>query len=257
MPTPTKGPRLGGSPAHERIILDNLASQLFEHGKITTTEAKAKRVRPLAEKLITKAKRGDLAARRQVLTHVRDKSVVHVLFTEIAPALAGRDGGYTRIIKVGPRKGDNAPMAVIEIVTESVEESRNAKSGAKPAKKAAAKKAPAKKAAAAPAAAEEETTEESNAKAAALAAAEVDTAADESAEAAADETATEDAAAEVKDYGKGSFRGETPPEGFAIKGNEDSMKFHTPASRWYDQTVAEVWFDSEESAEAAGFSKAG
>ncbi|NYI70381.1 large subunit ribosomal protein L17 [Naumannella cuiyingiana] len=261
MPTPTKGPRLGGSPAHERIILDNLASQLFEHGKITTTEAKAKRVRPLAEKLITKAKRGDLAARRQVLTHVRDKSVVHVLFTEIAPALAGRDGGYTRIIKVGPRKGDNAPMAVIEIVTESVEESRNAKSGAKPAKKAAAKKAPAKKAAAAPAAAEEETTEESNAKAAALAAAEVDTAADESAEAAADETATEDAAAEeaaeVKDYGKGSFRGETPPEGFAIKGNEDSMKFHTPESRWYDQTVAEVWFDSEESAEAAGFSKAG
>ncbi|RCK69781.1 50S ribosomal protein L17 [Desertihabitans brevis] len=121
MPTPTKGPRLGGSPAHERIILDNLASQLFEHGRITTTEAKAKRVRPLAEKLITKAKRGDLHARRQVATHIRDKDVLHVLFAEIAPAVAGRDGGYTRITKVGPRKGDNAPMAVIEVITTAVQ----------------------------------------------------------------------------------------------------------------------------------------
>ncbi|MVA76892.1 50S ribosomal protein L17 [Auraticoccus sp. F435] len=120
MPTPTKGPRLGGSPAHERIILDNLASQLFEHGRITTTETKAKRVRPLAEKLITKAKRGDLHARRLVATHIRDKGVLHTLFAEIAPAVAERDGGYTRITKVGPRKGDNAPMAVIEIVTEPV-----------------------------------------------------------------------------------------------------------------------------------------
>ena len=115
MPTPTKGPRLGGGPAHERLILANLATALFEHGRITTTEAKAKRLRPLAERLITKAKRGDIHARRQVLTVVRDKSVVHTLFTEIAPALENRNGGYTRITKIGPRKGDNAPMAVIEI----------------------------------------------------------------------------------------------------------------------------------------------
>jgi len=120
MPKPTKGARLGGSPAHERLILANLATQLFEHGRITTTEAKAKRLRPLAEKLITKAKRGDIHARRTVLTTVRDKGVVHTLFTEIAPSFAERDGGYTRITKVGPRKGDNAPMAVIELVTEAV-----------------------------------------------------------------------------------------------------------------------------------------
>jgi large subunit ribosomal protein L17 len=155
MPTPTKGRRLGGSPAHERLILANLASQLFEHGRIVTTEAKAKRLRPLAEKLITKAKRGDIHSRRLVLTTVRDKGVVHTLFTEIAPSLADRDGGYTRITKVGPRKGDNAPMALIELVRESVEESRkaNAKSVApakkSPAKKAAAKSAPAASGAAA------------------------------------------------------------------------------------------------------------
>ncbi len=124
MPTPTKGPRLGGSPSHERMLLANLASQLFEHGRITTTETKAKRVRPLAEKLISKAKRGDLHARRLVMSTITNRDVVHVLFTEIAPALADREGGYTRITKVGNRKGDNAPMAVIEIVTESVEESR-------------------------------------------------------------------------------------------------------------------------------------
>jgi large subunit ribosomal protein L17 len=142
MPAPTKGARLGGSPAHQRLILANLASQLFEHGRIVTTEAKAKRLRPLAEKLITKAKRGDIHSRRLVLTTVRDKGVVHTLFTEIAPSLADRDGGYTRITKVGPRKGDNAPMALIELVQESVEESRkvNAK-GVAPAKKAPAKKA--------------------------------------------------------------------------------------------------------------------
>jgi large subunit ribosomal protein L17 len=152
MPTPTKGRRLGGSPAHERLILANLAGQLFEHGRIVTTEAKAKRLRPLAEKLITKAKRGDIHARRLVLTTVRDKGVVHTLFTEVAPSLADREGGYTRITKVGPRKGDNAPMALIELVRESVEESRkaNAKSAA-PARKAPAKKAA--KTATAPAAA--------------------------------------------------------------------------------------------------------
>jgi large subunit ribosomal protein L17 len=116
MPTPTKGARLGGSPAHERLLLAGLATALFEHGRITTTEAKAKRLRPLAERLITFAKRGDLHARRRVLTVVRDKGVVHTLFTEIGPRYENRPGGYTRITKVGPRKGDNAPMAVIELV---------------------------------------------------------------------------------------------------------------------------------------------
>jgi len=142
MPSPTKGARLGGSPAHERIILANLASQLFEHGRIVTTEAKARRLRPLAEKLITKARRGDIHSRRLVLTTVKDKGVVHTLFTEIAPTFAGREGGYTRITKVGPRKGDNAPMAVIELVTESVEDSKKANvKSAGPAKKAPTKKA--------------------------------------------------------------------------------------------------------------------
>ncbi|WP_456931583.1 50S ribosomal protein L17 [Geodermatophilus sp. SYSU D00079] len=116
MPTPTKGPRLGGSPSHERLMLANLATSLFEHGRITTTETKAKRLRPLAEKLVTFAKRGDLHARRQVMTTIRDKDVVHTLFAEIGPRYANRPGGYTRITKVGPRKGDNAPMAVIELV---------------------------------------------------------------------------------------------------------------------------------------------
>jgi large subunit ribosomal protein L17 len=116
MPTPTKGHRLGGSAAHERHILANLATALFEHGRITTTEAKARRLRPVAERLITFAKRGDLHARRRVLTVVTDKGVVHQLFTEIAPEFSERDGGYTRITKIGPRKGDNAAMAVIELV---------------------------------------------------------------------------------------------------------------------------------------------
>jgi large subunit ribosomal protein L17 len=120
MPTPTKGPRLGGSPAHERLMLANLATSLFKHGKITTTETKAKRLRPLAEQLITKAKRGDLHARRRVLTVVRDKDVVFQLFDEIAPRYANREGGYTRIVKTGPRKGDAAPMAIIELVEELV-----------------------------------------------------------------------------------------------------------------------------------------
>jgi len=118
MPTPTKGPRLGGSAAHQRHILANLATALFEHGKITTTEAKARRLRPFAERLITFAKRGDLHSRREVLTVVTDRGVVHTLFTEIGPSFAERDGGYTRITKVGPRKGDNAPLAVIELVRE-------------------------------------------------------------------------------------------------------------------------------------------
>jgi large subunit ribosomal protein L17 len=118
MPTPTKGHRLGGSPAHQRHMMANLATALFEHGKITTTEARARRLRPLAERLITFAKRGDLHARRKVLTVVKDKAVVHNLFADIGPGFASRDGGYTRITKIGPRKGDNAPLAVIELVRE-------------------------------------------------------------------------------------------------------------------------------------------
>ena len=120
MPQPTKGPRLGGGPAHERLLLANLATALFTHKRITTTETKAKRLRPLAERLITFAKRGDLHARRRVMTVIRDKSAVHELFTEIAPLVAEREGGYTRITKTGYRKGDNAPMAVIELVLEPV-----------------------------------------------------------------------------------------------------------------------------------------
>jgi large subunit ribosomal protein L17 len=155
MPTPTKGHRLGGSPAHERHILANLATALFQHGRITTTEAKAKRLRPVAERLITFAKRGDLHARRHVLTVVTDKGVVHQLFTEIAPEFSERDGGYTRITKIGPRKGDNAAMAVIELV-------RGEPVAAKPrrrARRAAATTAAAPAAAAATAAAEAEADE--------------------------------------------------------------------------------------------------
>ncbi len=149
MPTPTKGPRLGGGPAHEKMILANLASQLFEHGRITTTETKAKRVRPLAEKMITFAKRGDLASRRRVMTVIRSKGVVHTLFTEIGPRFAERDGGYTRITKIGPRKGDNAPMAIIEVLVEGTPGKKAVVGEATAtAAKAAAKKAPAKKAAA-------------------------------------------------------------------------------------------------------------
>lgn len=121
MPKPTKGPRVGGSPTHQGIILRNLATQLFEHGRIKTTETKARRVQPFAEQLITKAKRGDLHGRRLVLKDVTDKGVVAKLFEEIAPQMADREGGYTRITKIGPRKGDNAPMAIIELVTEPVE----------------------------------------------------------------------------------------------------------------------------------------
>lgn len=120
MAAPTKGPRLGGGPAHERLLLRNMATSLFKHGKITTTETKAKRLRPLAERLVTFAKRGDLAARRRVLQSITDKSVVHTLFTDIAPQVADRQGGYTRITKLGYRKGDNAPMALIELVLEPV-----------------------------------------------------------------------------------------------------------------------------------------
>lgn len=224
MPTPTKGPRLGGSPTHERIMLNNLSQQLFEHKRITTTVTKAKRMRPVAERLITFAKKGDLAARRRVLRSIGNKSVVHELFTVIAPAMAERPGGYTRITKIGNRKGDNAPMAVIELVMEPV------------ATAAAVAEATAVTEAAAPAA--EETAAPATAVSAVPAAAEAP-AGDLPAGAHA---ATEDGEA---------------PAGFEIKGNADSMKYHVPGSRWYTSTKAEIWFDSKESAEAAGYAPAG
>ena len=155
MPTPTKGARMGGSAAHQRHLLSNLATALFEHGKITTTEARARRLRPYAERLITFAKRGDLSARRQVLTVVTDKSVVHTLFTEIGPQFATREGGYTRITKIGPRKGDNAPLAVIELIQEEAE--------AKPRRRRARRSQPTARPAASAAA--QETTEATEASA--------------------------------------------------------------------------------------------
>ena len=140
MPTPTKGPRLGGGPAHERHMLANLAQSLFEHGRITTTEARARRLRPYADRLVTFAKRGDLATRRRVMGMLSDKGVVHTLFTEIGPGFAEREGGYTRIVKISPRKGDNAPMAVIELVEFGTPAKKGVvKEATKAAKKAAPK----------------------------------------------------------------------------------------------------------------------
>jgi len=222
MPKPTKGPRLGGGPAHERLLLANLAAALFTHKSIKTTETKAKRLRPLAERLITLGKRGDLHARRRALTVLRsNKDAAHVLFNEIAPLVADREGGYTRITKVGNRKGDNAPMAVIELVLEPVT----------PKKKAAAKPAKAEKAPKA------EKVEEAPAEETAAPAALVDGG------------FGEDSAAPLEDG--------SAPEGFDIKGNKDSMKFHRPDGQWYEQTIAEVWFRTAEAAEAAGFVEAG
>jgi len=201
MPTPTKGPRLGGGSSHERLILANLATALFEHGRITTTEAKAKRLRPLAERLITKAKRGDIHARRQVLTVVRDKGVVHSLFAEIGPRYGTRPGGYTRIVKLGPRKGDAAPMALIELVEPLAEQVVGEATGAarRGAKDRVAKKAaPAVEAAAVKAEAAAEAAADAEAEGdvegAVTAAAEADEAA-ATAEAAAGE-AGDDASAE-------------------------------------------------------------
>lgn len=205
MPTPTKGRRLGGSAAHQHHMLANLAAALFEHGKITTTEARARRLRPVAERLITFAKRGDLHARRQVLTMVTDKTVVKTLFDEIGPSYASRDGGYTRITKVTPRKGDNAAMAVIELVTETVE--------AKPQRRRARRAQPAgagrQGRQAAPATAAAEAAEA----AAAGDAAETATA-EESAEAAAGEEAAEatadEAAAEAEAEAEPSAAADEP-----------------------------------------------
>jgi len=226
MPTPTKGPRLGGGPAHERLILANLATSLFEHDQITTTAAKAKRLRPLAERLVTFAKRGDLHARRRVLTVVRDKGVVHRLFTEIAPDMTERQGGYTRITKIANRKGDNAPMAVIELVREPLSPKKATVAEAEAATKRSAK--------------DKKTTTSEPAQA---------------------PVADEVVATEVTDGGNGGYGPDSAapsedgsaPEGFSVKGNKDSMKYHTTESQWYDQTIAEVWFKTAEAAEAAGF----
>jgi len=241
MPTPTKGPRLGAGPAHERLMLANLATSLFEHGRITTTEAKAKRLRPLAERLITFAKRGDLHARRQVMTVVRDKDVVHKLFAEIGPMFSARPGGYTRIIKVGPRKGDNAPMAQISLV----EAMTAAQSVVGEAERARGSRFAGRRAAGA-----------RTAEAAADLAGESETAARVAAEA-ADTTQTH-AANEDAPYGTGShpaLEDDSQPDGYPIKGNVDSMLYHEPDTRYYDQTVAEVWFATAQDAEAAGFAK--
>ena len=243
MPTPTKGARLGGSPAHQRLLLANLATQLFEHNRIKTTEAKARRLRPYAEKLITKAKnavaaqaqfekdtpeadrtdkRGNamvapanLHNRREIQKVIRDKDIVHKLIAEIAPQFAEREGGYTRIVKTVPRKGDNAAMAIIELVAEQTvtseanraRKTRFAKDEKAKESTAAATEAPA-----------EETTEE---------------------------TAVEGSHAPLEDGSQ--------PEGFPIKGNADSMLYHTPESPYYEQTEAEVWFATAEAAEAAGY----
>jgi large subunit ribosomal protein L17 len=193
MPTPTKGPRLGGGSSHERIILANLATALFEHGRITTTEAKAKRLRPLAERLITKAKRGDLHARRQVLTVVRDKGVVHSLFAEIGPRYGTRAGGYTRIVKLGPRKGDAAPMALIELVEPLAEQVVAEATGA--LRRGAKERTAAKKTAAAAAAADAAATAAESA----AVEGDVEVAAEAAAEAEEAAATAEEAAAEAGD----------------------------------------------------------
>jgi large subunit ribosomal protein L17 len=256
MPTPTKGPRVGGGPAHERLILANLATSLFEHDRITTTEAKAKRLRPLAERLITFAKRGDLSARRRVLTVVRDKGVVHRLFAEIAPDMAQRPGGYTRITKIGARKGDNAPMVVVELVREPLSAKKATVKEAEAATKRAAKQGEAKKAAAKTKATEdaEKAEELTLTEAQTEAQAEVET---------TDGAATEAAAladAPAVDLPAGAAPANedgSAPKGYTVKGNADSGLYHEPDGQWFDQTIAEFWFKSAEDAEAAGFKKAG
>ena len=194
MAAPTKGPRLGGGPSHERLMLRNMATSLFKHGKITTTETKAKRLRPLAERLVTFAKRGDLASRRRVISQLTERSVVHELFTNIAPQVADRQGGYTRITKLGFRKGDNAPMALIELVLEPV----NAKPKANKTKLSNAVKAGAA-VAVADAAVEEEVSTEVAEEAAVVeteAAVEAPAEAEAAVEAEATEAVAEEAAAE-------------------------------------------------------------
>ncbi len=220
MPRPTKGARMGGSASHQKHILANLATALFEHGRIETTESRAKRLRPYAEKLISHAKHGKLANRREVMKEIRNKDVVHVLFAEIAPAVADRQGGYTRIIKTENRKGDNAPMAVIEIVTEQLAATEASRATRVAASQAAAKSA-AVEAAEIVEAPAEDTTEGSDLPAGAH--------------------------APLEDVNEA-------PEGFPIKGNADSKLYHRPGTRFFESTVAEIWFADDASAEAAGYS---
>jgi large subunit ribosomal protein L17 len=259
MPTPTKGPRLGGGPAHERLMLANLATSLFEHDQITTTEAKAKRLRPLAERLITFAKRGDLHSRRRVLTVVKDKGIVHRLFAEIAPDMQQRPGGYTRITKIGARKGDNAPMAVIELVREPLSAKKATVKEAEAATKRAAKQAESARAAEATKKAEEADVQDADT-----------TAEPQDAQATPQDRkpyidGPEAPGGEPQDasdggYGPGSAAPNedgSAPAGFEIKGNADSMKYHEPDGQWYDQTQAEVYFRTAQDAEKAGFTKAG
>jgi large subunit ribosomal protein L17 len=240
MPTPTKGARLGGSPAHERLLLANLATSLFIHGRIKTTEAKAKRLRPFAERLITKAKRGDLHNRRLIMRVIRDKGVVHRLITEIGPFFVDRNGGYTRIIKTMPRKGDNAPMAVIELVgektvtaeAEAARKSKFARDEKAVKDTDVAESGPAE-------IAEPATTAE---------AVEVE------AQVEVEESESDD----EHPYGLGSRvapEDGSQPAGFPIKGDADAMLYHVPGSSHYDRTVADVWFASEEDAEKAGFQR--
>jgi len=267
VPSPTKGARLGGSPAHERLMLANLATSLFEHGRITTTAAKARRLRPFAERLITKAKRGDLHNRREIMKVIRDKDVVHKLVAEIGPFFAARAGGYTRIVKTEPRKGDNAPMAVIELigeqtVTAEAERARRTRFGRRGQAAGAAPPAdsapPAEPADSAPLAELADSAQP----------------ADESADAttepaSAGETAEvtgvtgeveESASTEDAPYGAGSHAAladGSQPAGFPVKGDEGSKLYHTPGGPSFEDAAAEVWFATEQAAEAAGFAKAG
>jgi len=256
MPQPTKGARLGGSPAHQRLILANLATSLFQHGKITTTEAKAKRLRPYAERLITKAKRGDLHNRREIQKVIRDRETVHRLMHEIGPFFADRNGGYTRITKTLARQGDNAPMAVIELVSQ-----KTVTDEADRARRVAGSQRRQPATAAAPAAAETGPTTGENAvdEAEGASATAAESAADAPAAdgLAADAPAEESTSTADAPYGEGSHAPladpSEAPEGFPIKGNEDSRIYHVPESPHYGRTVAEVWFATPEAAEAAGF----
>ncbi|MDQ3715725.1 MAG: 50S ribosomal protein L17 [Actinomycetota bacterium] len=227
MPTPTKGRRMGGSSAHQRLMLANLATALFEHGRIRTTESRAKRLRPYAERLVTIAKREDLHSRRLVMKTIRDKEIVHHLFAEIAPRYAERPGGYTRIIKIGARKGDNAPMAIIELV-EALTVAQEAVGEAERAR----------------------GTRFSRRRGAVAQDTQLDDDLDN------DDLDDDDS----PPYGPGSH-GPTAdgsaPEGFAIKGNANSMKFHQPDGQWYEQTEPEAWFATVADAERAGFTEAG
>jgi large subunit ribosomal protein L17 len=264
MPQPTKGPRLGGSPAHQRLILANLATSLFQHGKITTTEAKAKRLRPYAERLITKAKRGDLHNRREIQKVIRDRETVHRLMHEIGPFFADRNGGYTRITKTLPRQGDNAPMAVIELmaqktVTDEADRARRvAGSQRRPRGAAPAAAAPEATEETGPTAGENAVDEDQGSTATSTeAAAETDTVTDGAAEAPVEAPVEESTSTAEAPYGEGSHAPladpHEAPEGFPIKGNEDSKIYHVPESPHYGRTIPEVWFTTTEAAEAAGF----